>query len=294
MRALLHSEHEIAAVITRPPAPTGRGRSARPSPVELLARDAGIGVLTPSTARDQDFRDQLIALAPDAAAVVAYGALLPPAVLAIPKHGWINLHFSILPAWRGAAPVYAAIRHGDEITGATTFRLEAGMDTGPVYGVVTEEIRRTDTTSDLLKRLAESGAALLVTTLDGIGRGALAPVPQPASGVSHAGKVSVNDAQVNWASPAIALDRLIRALTTNPGAWTTFRGKRLGLAPVEHAGAEVALLPGQLLIDRKQVLVGTGTSPVRLGMVQPPGKRPMPAADWARGVRPGVGEGLGE
>jgi methionyl-tRNA formyltransferase len=288
LRALLDSGHHVVAAVTRPAAPTGRGRALQPSPVEELARDAGLEVLTPAGGRDPALAAALTALAPDAAAVVAYGALLPQPVLDIPSHGWVNLHFSLLPAWRGAAPVYAAIRHGDDITGASTFRLEAGMDTGPVFGTVTETIRPTDTTSDLLGRLSVSGSELLVRTLDGIAAGALQPVPQPTDGVSHAGKVTVADARIDWATPAAAVDRAVRALTTDPGAWTVFRGQRLGLGPVERSGAPAGeLAPGQLAVSKKSVLVGTATTPVRLGTVQPPGKRPMPAADWARGVRPG-------
>ncbi|WP_111768295.1 methionyl-tRNA formyltransferase [Nakamurella deserti] len=288
LRALLDSGHEVLAVVTRPPAPTGRGRTLQPSPVEELARDRDLRVLTPTGGRDPELLDALTALAPDAAAVVAYGALLPQPVLDVPAHGWVNLHFSLLPAWRGAAPVYAAIRHGDDITGASTFRLEAGMDTGPVFGTVTEPIRPTDTTTDLLGRLSVSGAELLVRTLDGIADGTLEPVPQPPGGVSHAGKVTVADARIDWTTPAVAIDRAVRALTTEPGAWTVFRGHRLGLGPVERSGAPAGeLAPGQLAVSKTSVLVGTATTPLRLGTVRPPGKRPMPAADWARGVRPG-------
>ena len=244
-------------------------------------------MLTPAGGRDPELLHRLTELAPDAAAVVAYGALLPTPVLAVPRHGWINLHFSLLPAWRGAAPVYAAVRHGDDITGASTFRLEAGMDTGPVFGTVTEVIRPADTTTDLLARLSVSGAELLVRTLDGIAAGVLTPVAQVGDGVSYAGKVLVSDAQIDWTAPAPAVDRAIRALTDEPGAWTTFRGQRIGIGPAELTGVPAGeLAPGALAVSRTQVMVGTATRPLQLGKVQPPGKRPMPAADWARGVRP--------
>ncbi len=265
------------------------------SPVADLAARAGLPVLTPAGGRDPQLADDIRSHRPDAAAVVAYGALLPQTLLDIPTHGWINLHFSLLPAWRGAAPVYAAVRHGDDITGASTFRLEAGLDTGPVYGSVTETIRADDTTTDLLGRLAVSGARLLVATLDGIESGTVHPVPQPSSGISHAGKVSVADGRLDWTTPAVAVDRVVRALTDEPGAWTIFRGHRLGIGPVQRTGVPAGELPaGELAVSKKEVLVGTATSPVRLGMVQPPGKRPMPAADWARGVRPTTGERLGD
>src|SRR6478752_5160942 len=191
LTALLESEHEVLAVLTRPPAPVGRGRSLRPSPVGQLAADAGIPVLSPVSTRTPEFAAQLADLAPEAAAIVAYGALLHAPVLAVPTHGWINLHFSLLPAWRGAAPVHAAVRHGDDITGATTFRLDPGMDTGPVFGTVTETIGPRDTTGALLGRLAVSGASLLVATLDGIDAGALEARPQPADGASYAPKLTV-------------------------------------------------------------------------------------------------------
>jgi methionyl-tRNA formyltransferase len=165
------------------------------------------------------------------------------------------------------------------------------MDTGPVFGTVTEAVRATDTTSDLLARLAASGAELLVRTLDGIAAGSVVAVPQPADGVSHAGKVTVADAEIDWAASALAVDRAVRALTAEPGAWTTFRGVRLGIGPVERSGAPAGeLAPGRLAVSKKSVLVGTATAPLRLGTVQPPGKRPMPAADWARGVRPTADE----
>jgi methionyl-tRNA formyltransferase len=286
LRALLDSpRHEVVGVLTRPDAPAGRGRRLVRSPVGAL--------FTPARPRDPEFLDALRALAPDCAPVVAYGALVPRAALDIPARGWVNLHFSLLPAWRGAAPVQAAIKHGDEITGATTFLLEEGLDTGPTYGVVTEAIGERDTSGDLLGRLARSGAELLVATMDGIEDGTLRAVPQPAEGVSHAPKVTVADARVDWSAPAVPLDRLIRSTTPDPGAWTEFRGQRLGLGPVTPVRTgEVDLKPGELRAEKKRVLVGTATVPVQLGEVRPVGKKAMPAADWARGVRIEAGESL--
>src|SRR6266851_2708834 len=230
--ALLRSRHEVAAVLTRPDAPTGRGRKVEPSPVARRAREAGVEVLTPPKVRDPAFLDQLRKIAPDCCPVAAYGALLPQSALGIPLHGWVNLHFSVLPAWRGAAPVQHAILHGDEITGATTFRLVAELDAGPVFGVLTEPVRASDTAGDLLERLAVAGAELLVATLD---------------------------------------------------------GATLKLGPISLAGVAAAdgpgLLPGEVRVVSQAVLAGTGTTPVRLGDVQAEGKRTMPAADWARGVR---------
>ena len=294
LEALIGSSHEVVGVVTRPDAPAGRGRSLLPSPVRVRAQEHGIPVLTPRTPRDPDFQQELAALAPDCCPVVAYGALVPQAALDIPRHGWVNLHFSLLPAWRGAAPVQHAIRSGDEVTGATTFLLEQGLDTGPIYGVMTETIRATDTSGDLLGRLALAGAGLLVATLDGIEAGHLVAKPQPGEGISHAPKVEVEDARVDWGLPALAVDRLIRSCTPAPGAWTTFRGERLKLGPLGPAGeAAPTLAPGDLLVTKAAVYAGTATSPVRLGLVRAHGKKEMPAADWARGVRIESGERLG-
>jgi methionyl-tRNA formyltransferase len=290
--ALLASRHEVVAVVTRPDAPAGRGRRAARSPIATRADDAGVLVMTPERVRDPDFLDALTELAPDCCPVVAYGALVPPVALAIPPHGWINLHFSLLPAWRGAAPVQHAVLHGDDVTGASTFRLEEGLDTGPVYGVVTEPIAPTDTSGTLLDRLARSGAELLVATLDGIEAGTLQPIPQPVEGVSLAPKITVDDARVAWTEPAIAVDRRIRACTPQPGAWTTFRGKRIRVFPVHHAAADVTGDPGELRVERARVVVSTATTAVELSDVQSPGKRAIPAPDWARGVRIAAGERL--
>jgi len=294
LRALLGSRHEVVAVLTRPDAPAGRGRRLLRSPVGALADEAGIPVLSPRRLAEPGFLDALRALAPDCAVIVAYGALVPRAALEVPRFGWVNLHFSLLPAWRGAAPVQAALRHGDEITGAATFRLEEGLDTGPVYGVVTEAVVPTDTAGDLLGRLAVSGAALLAVTVDGIADGTLEARPQPAEGVSYAPKVTVDDARVDWAAPAAAVDRLVRSVTPEPGAWTTFRGERLGLGPVRPIDpgdpGDLELKPGELHPEKRRVLAGTATVPVELGEVRPVGRRPMPAADWARGVRITPGE----
>ncbi|HXF20012.1 MAG TPA: methionyl-tRNA formyltransferase [Streptosporangiaceae bacterium] len=287
--ALLKSGHEVAAVVTRPDAPAGRGLRLGPSPVAERAAAAGVEVLKPGRPRDPDFLDRLRAIGPDCCPVTAYGALIPQAALDIPRHGWVNLHFSLLPAWRGAAPVQHAILHGDEMTGATTFRLVRELDAGPVFGMVTEPIRPRDTAGELLARLAESGAGLLVATLDGIESGQLEARPQPADGVSLAPKVTAADARVRWDHPATAVDRQIRACTPNPGAWTELDGARIKLGPLAAVPARVELpgplAPGELRVLRSAVLAGTATTPVELGEVQAPGKRRMLAVDWARGLR---------
>jgi len=287
--ALLKSRHEVAAVLTRPDAPAGRGLHLGPSPVAERAAEAGVEVLKPARPRDPDFTDRLRQIAPDVVPITAYGALIPQSVLDIPAQGWVNLHFSLLPAWRGAAPVQHAILHGDDITGATTFRLVKELDAGPVFGVVTEPIHPRDTAGDLLGRLAVSGADLLVATLDGIESGQLEARPQPAEGVSLAPKITAGDARVRWDQPAIAVDRQLRACTPGPGAWTMLGEARLKLWPVDPAPQDAPaagpLAPGEVRILRSAVLAGTGTTPVGLGDVQPPGKRRMGAADWARGLR---------
>ena len=228
LQAILDSgRHEVAAVVTRPDKPAGRGRTVRTSPVKELAEARNIQVLQPARPGDPEFLATLAGIAPDCCPVVAYGALLPPEALSVPRHGWVNLHFSLLPAWRGAAPVQHAILAGDDITGATTFLIEEGLDSGPVFGAFTAEIGPHETAGELLERLAADGAGLLLATLDGIADGSLQPRPQPVDGISIAGKLTPSDARVDWSAPALRVDRLVRACTPAPGAWTTFRGKRL-------------------------------------------------------------------
>jgi methionyl-tRNA formyltransferase len=285
--------HEVVAVVTRPDATAGRGRKLVASPVAQRAEEAGIEVLKPAKPRDEGFLARLREIAPDCCPVVAYGALLPRVALDVPAHGWVNLHFSLLPAWRGAAPVQHAVMAGDEVTGAATFLIEEGLDSGPVYGVVTEDVRPRDTSGDLLTRLSHSGAKLLAATMDGIEDGALVARPQPAEGVSLAPKITVEDARVDWNAPALRVDRVVRGCTPAPGAWTLFGGERLKIGPVTLLAERTDLAPGELEVTKRAVYVGTGSHAVELGEVRPQGKKPMPAADWARGVRVPSGERLG-
>jgi methionyl-tRNA formyltransferase len=301
LEAIAASRHDLVGVVTRPDARAGRGRQLAASPVGRRAEELGVPVLKPEHPREPDFQAALARLAPDCCPVVAYGALLPESALAIPVHGWVNLHFSVLPHWRGAAPVQHSIWAGDEVTGATTFRIVKELDAGPTYGLMTQTIRPDDTAGTLLATLAEGGAGLLVATLDGIEDGSLEARPQQEEGVSYAPKVLVEDARVDWAAPALAVDRQVRACTPAPGAWTTFEGERLKLGPVIPVDPDAGqgqggqgkggqgkgghrLPPGVLEVTRNAVHVGTGTGPVRLGAVKPFGKKQMPAADWARGV----------
>jgi methionyl-tRNA formyltransferase len=287
LERLAASTHEVVAVITRPDAPAGRGRAPRPSPVAVRAQEMGIAVLRPASLRDDHMAGLITDQAPDCCPVVAYGGLVPPALLHLPPRGWVNLHFSLLPAWRGAAPVQHAILHGDEITGATTFVLSEGLDEGPVLGSVTERIARDDTAGDVLGRLSQSGAQLLLHTLDALQAGSAVAVAQPPTGVSLAPKLSTDDARVRWGDPALAVDRRIRACTPTPGAWTRLGEDRLGVMPLSQdvASDRPNLEPGVLDVAKHEVIVGTGSVPVRLGQVRPQGKRLMTAADWARGAR---------
>ena len=291
--ALADSRHELVTVVTRPDALSGRGKKLTASPVAQRAAELGIEVLKPQRPRDEEFVTRLTELAPDCCPVVAYGALLPQRVLEIPRHGWVNLHFSLLPAWRGAAPVQHAILAGDQITGATTFRIVLELDAGPILATVSEPIRPDDTAGDLLHRLSLSGARLLVETLDGIEDGTLTATPQPKTDaqVSYASKINVEDARIDWTQSADVLDRLIRACAPAPGAWTTFRGERFKINSARISDA--VLTPGVVQISKRAVRVGTATQALELDEIQAQGKRPMPAADWARGITFGPEPRLG-
>ncbi len=290
LEALAASSHEIVGVLTRPDAPAGRGRHLQRSPVAQWADDRGLPVLQPPKLSEPAALQAIRDVAPDCAPVVAYGALVRPEALRIPLHGWVNLHFSLLPAWRGAAPVQHALIAGDEVTGATTFALDEGLDTGPIYGVLTETVRPDDTAGALLDRLAQAGAGLLLATLDGIECGALTALPQSPDGVCLAPKITVDDARLDWSASATAVERRIRGCAPEPGAWTTFRGERLGLGPARLARVETepctGLQPGELNVGKREVQVGAAGGVLLLGEVRPAGRRPMAAADWARGVRP--------
>lgn len=295
LQALIDSdEHQVVGVITRPDTTAGRGRTAVRSPIGKLADAHALEVLTPATMSAPEVAEALSRWNAELGVVVAYGGLIPPAVLGALPYGWINLHFSLLPAWRGAAPVQAALAAGDEITGASVFALEAGLDTGPVFGTFTERIRDSDTAGELLDRLADAGAQFTRNVIDGIAADELSPVPQDVDGVSYAPKITVAHAQVRWDLPSHLIDRAIRAHTPAPGAWTQLADTRIKLGPVQRADhhelvngtvAPGELAPGQICAGKKAVYVGTGSGAVQLGWVQPPGKKPVAAADWARGAR---------
>jgi methionyl-tRNA formyltransferase len=288
LEALLASHHEIVAIVTRPDAPAGRGRTLVPSPVSELAKSHGIEVLTPTSPSDPDFISRFAEFAPDCAPIVAFGGLIPPALLDVPKFGWINLHFSLLPRWRGAAPVQHAIWNGDDVTGATTFVLEQGLDTGPILGQVIEEIAPVDTSGALLDRLSVVGAQLLVDTLNSLENGTVKAIEQSGAGVTTAPKITVAEAKIHWSANAESIDRQIRACTPHPGAWTSWGDQRIKIGPVSISAqlVEVSLgAPGSAALIDHHVVVATGGIPVQLGLVQPPGKKLMPAVDWWRGLR---------
>ncbi|MEZ2388634.1 methionyl-tRNA formyltransferase [bacterium RCC_150] len=280
--ALVRAGFEIVAVLTRPDAPTGRKRIMTPSPVAARAAELGIDIIHAAKV-DAEATERIASYQPDVAAIVAYGGLVPKAALGVPRHGWVNLHFSLLPAWRGAAPVQRSVIAGDDITGAVTFLLEEGLDTGPVFGTLTETIRPEDTAGDVLERLSFSGAVLLSQTLSAIDSGEAAAQPQHGE-VSLAPKLTLEDGRLDWKQPALAISRRARGVTPEPGAWTTLDGHRVKLEPVSMRPDTRDLAPGRVRVDGRNVLVGTGSHAVQLGRIQPAGKKMMPSADWARGL----------
>lgn len=280
--ALVEAGFDVVGVLTRPDAPVGRKRVLTPSPVAARAAELGIEVIRAARV-DAGATARIADVNPDVAAIVAYGGLVPPAALAVPRHGWINLHFSLLPAWRGAAPVQRAVMAGDDVTGAVTFLLEEGLDTGPVFGTLTESVGPEDTAGELLERLSRSGAVLLAQTLSAIGAGKASAQPQ-AGEVSLAPKLTLEDGHLKWSHPALAISRQARGVTPEPGAWTMLDGQRVKLEPVRLRPDVTTLAPGALALHGKSVLVGTGSHAVELTRIQPAGKKMMAAADWARGM----------
>lgn len=294
LHALLDSpEHEVVGVLTRADARKGRGRTLRPSPVAAVAREAGLDVRTPSTLRDPETQDWVRSLDADVAVVVAYGRLVPPELLDVPEHRWLNLHFSLLPRWRGAAPVQRAVIAGDDVTGACVFELEAGLDTGPVLARLEEPIRAKDTSGDLLDRLAQAGGPLVLDVLSRIERGSATAQAQPEEGVTLAPVLATADGEVGWTAPTAVIDRLVRGVTPAPGARTVYGESRFRLGPVTPVDGVTDLAPGEIRASKHEVLVGTGDGAVRLGEVAPAGKSWMPADAWARGAHPEPGARLG-
>ncbi|MFD5277477.1 methionyl-tRNA formyltransferase [Pseudarthrobacter sp. NPDC058362] len=280
--ALVEAGFNVVAVLTRPDAPLGRKRVLTPSPVAARAAELGLPVIRAAKV-DAEATAAIAAAEPDVAAIVAYGGLVPPAALAVPRHGWINLHFSLLPAWRGAAPVQRAVMAGDDVTGAVTFQLEEGLDTGPVFGTLTETVGPEDTAGGLLERLSRSGAVLLAQTLSAVESGRAVAVPQSGD-ITLAPKLTLEDGHLNWSHPALAVGRQARGATPEPGAWTMLAGQRVKLEPVRLRPDVTGLAPGAVELRGKSVLVGTASHAVELTRIQPAGKKMMAAADWARGI----------
>ena len=293
LTAIVAAGHQVAAVLTQPDAPGKRGRSLVSSHVSDAARELEIPVLTPVKASDPEVAAAIRDLDADVAAVVAYGQILRPELLGATRLGWVNLHFSVLPAWRGAAPVQRAIMAGDDVTGASTFLIDEGLDTGPVIGTLTERIHPTDTAGELLERLASMGAGLMVHSLEALVGGYAAPMSQGEDGVSYAHKLTREDAYVAWEFPAHIVDRQVRGVTPAPGAWTTLPdGTVAKIGPVRPRSGP-GLPPGQVR-GADEVLVGTGTHPVALTWIAPAGRKPMDATAWLRGARLSEAATLGE
>lgn len=288
--ALMEGPHEVLAVITRPDAPTGRGRRLQPSPMALRAAELGLEVLAPRRVTDADFIARLTELAPDCVPIVAYGALIPPEVIAIPPFGWVNLHFSLLPRWRGAAPVQRAVLAGDSETGAVTFSLVPELDAGPIYRTLRTPIGAEETAGDLLERLATAGATLMAETMDDIAAGSQ-PQPQPDDGITLAPKLHTADARITWSDDAEQVDRHIRGYSPSPGAWTQLGGEdaaqRVRVLRSRIVGTTFApsSAPGAVTVTKRAVTVATGGGEVEILDVQAHGKKVMRAIDWARGLR---------
>ena len=285
LRAIAESGHELVAVLTQPDRPSGRGRRRVPGPVKSLALELGVPVLQPKTLKTDDAQAELRALRPDLVVVIAYGLLLPPAVLAIPARGCINVHASLLPRWRGASPIQAAVLAGDARTGVCLMQLEAGLDTGPVFARRETAIAALETAGELHDRLAALGATLLAEQLNAILDGRLAAEPQPDEGVTYAGRIDKSDAVVDWTRDAPAIQRQVLAYNPWPVAETLFDGERLR---IWRAQADVSVTGGPSpggVIDagERGVRVATGDGSLWLTEVQMPGRRRMPAADFARG-----------
>ncbi|MGH7565511.1 MAG: methionyl-tRNA formyltransferase [Gemmatimonadota bacterium] len=306
LESVLASAHEVAAVVTRPPRPGGRGRRVRPTPVARLADSAGVPVLVPKRLRKEAFASELAGVAADVFLVAAYGAILPPAILSLAPHGSLNVHASLLPEYRGAAPVTRAILDGRSETGITIMRVEEGLDSGAICLQASEPILADDTAGTLTDRLAALGGRLAVEALDRLQAGMLTETPQDHARATYAAKVSTEDARIDWSRPAAVIERATRAFDPWPGAWTTFRGERLKVfrvspwpgsggdgkprSPADEGESRAdAAEPGDVVALDPAPVVMAGDGAVRLDLVQQPGARRRSGAEWARGraVRPG-------
>ncbi len=302
LAAIVAAGHDVVGVITRPPAPSGRGRKPRPSAVSELANDLALDLFDPQSMRRPNVFGWLKEKQPELAIVVAYGGLVPPNLLTVPEFGWVNIHYSLLPRWRGAAPVAHAIAHGDKTTGVSVFELEVGLDTGPVLAEVEVPIGDRVTTGQLLHQLTMAGADLITEVLTDFDSYSAAAKPQSTTGVSFAPRLQVMDAKIRWANSVTEADRWLRAVTPSPGGWSTFAGGRVNISPFKEIAADNDLLtsrlsgvvdgfeprvtaPGQMLVGKSEVWVACKSGGALLDMVQPAGKNLMSAIDWVRGLR---------
>ena len=280
--ALARSHHDLSAVITRSDAPLGRKRVLTPSPLAQAAAELGLPVLK-ANRLDEAATAEIAALQPDLGVIVAYGGLVREPLLSVPRLGWINLHFSLLPRWRGAAPVQRALIAGDELTGAAVFQLVPELDAGAVFALVTQAIAEDDTAGSLLRDLSDSGARLLLEVIDALEAGGIQATPQ-AGPVTLAPKLTLADARIDWSEPAVAVRNRVRGVTPEPGAFTVLGDARLKLLDVALTQGAEPQPAGLIRETDKKVLIGTGTEPLELVIVQPAGKTQMTAIDWWRGV----------
>lgn len=293
LKALLGSSHTVVGVLTQPDRPRGRGREITPGPVKVLAVERGLPLSQPESLRTEAERQDLVAWQPDVLVVVAYGMLLPAPVLALPPTGCVNIHPSLLPRWRGAAPIQRAILAGDQETGVTIMQMDAGLDTGPVLLTQTTPIGPTETAGVLHDRLATQGAALLLSVLDGLGAGTLVPHPQAGEGVTYAPRIDKSEGRIDWARPVQEIDRRIRAFNPWPIAETRLQGEQLRIFSARVADTAGSGLPGTIMdVTPDRVLVQCGQGQLALLTVQRPGRRPVPASELAHAV-PLLGERLG-
>lgn len=289
LRALIAARHEIAAVYCQPPRPAGRGKKPRATPVHALAEDLHLPVRHPETLRIAEAQAEFTAWAADIAVVVAYGLILPQAVLDAPRLGCVNIHASLLPRWRGAAPIHRAIMAGDDETGISIMQMEAGLDTGPVLLTRTLPIGAEDTTAALHDRLSQLGAEAIVAALADFDN--LSRVPQPQEGVTYAEKIDKAEAAIDWSNDAAEIDRQIRGLSPFPGAWTTHSGRRLKFLACRRAQARPDGATAGSVIDGLTIACGTGA--IEITELQPEGKPRMATADFLRGTDLPAGTILG-
>jgi methionyl-tRNA formyltransferase len=290
LEALLKSTAEVSGVVTNPDRPAGRGMRPRPSPVKIAAEDAGLEVVQPQSGRDPELETWIRAKAPDVAVVVAYGYILPPELLEIPRRGFVNVHFSLLPEYRGAAPVQRAIIDGRQTTGVSVMVLTEGMDEGPVLGATQTEIDPEETAGDLGERLARAGAELLIETLEPYVGGRLESTPQDDARATYAPKITSRHARVYWDRPAEEIRNLVRGLNPIPGSWTTFRGERVKLYQTSLAPQAPELEAGEIAAGKQGLFAGTGRGTLRIDSAQMRGRRRLSGEELARGLRLRAGE----